>query len=834
MKTLLVVDGNSIVNRAYFGVKGGLSTSRGIPTNAVFGFINILTKMLDEYRPDKAAVAFDVHAPTFRHKMFDGYKVGRHPMPDDLKAQMPYAKRAAEALGFTSFEREGYEADDILGTYAELGEQNGYRVYLLTGDRDSLQLISDTTSVILASKGEYPLFNRAKFESEYGIKPEQFVDLKAIMGDSSDCYPGVPGIGEKGALELIQQFGTLDAVFENYSNPEYKVKKGAVAKLDEGRDSAYLSKTLATIFRQVDLPAPDELAPCEMDRGEAKKLFRELEFDMFIRKYGLDKDETCQCTECTAEFSDVSSLKSVLNDNVAVSYYDGYVYAYDGKTIYRAPENRDVLAEIAAAAQKLCTYDAKSFGREACRFGVNLRGFGFDVMLGAYVIDPQAKNSVSDLVTIYLGDIANSEMPDAYYIYRIKPVIEAKLNESGAYKLFNDIEMPLSDVLCDMETEGFLIDLEGLSKYGEKLAESIDALTQAIYFGAGCEFNINSPKQLGEVLFEKMGLPYDGKKKGQYSTAADVLEKLAPYSEVVADILEYRKLTKLLGTYVQGLGNVADADGRIHTSFRQTGTATGRLSSAEPNLQNIPVRTEEGRELRRLFMAGPGKTLVDADYSQIELRLLAAISGDERMIEAFSSGKDIHASTASTVFRIPIEQVTPELRKRAKAVNFGIVYGIGAYSLSQDIGVTQKQAKQYIEDYLAGYPGVSSYLDDVVEQAKKDGYVTTIHGRRRYIPEIKAQNVMLRKFGERVAMNSPIQGSAADIIKIAMINVSKRLKAELPEAHLILTVHDELLIEVPEAQADDAAKILQEGMESAANMAVKLSVEVSIGQRWPH
>lgn len=829
MKTLLVIDGNSIVNRAFFGIRD-LSNSRGMPTNAVYGFISIIDRFMKAYSPDAGVVAFDVQAPTFRHKMTDTYKATRKPMPEELCVQMPYAKRAAEVLGLTVVEREGYEADDVLGTYAKLGEEEGMRVYLLTGDRDSFQLISDRTSVILASTGESPLFDRAAFRDKYGVDPSQFVDVKALMGDSSDNIPGVPGIGEKGALALISEYGTLERVLAAADDHASSLKKGIREKLINGRESALLSQVLARIYREVDVPDPASLPEPRLDRKAARALFGELEFGGFVRKFRLEEPDEDPA-------SPVREIKRVPSADGRCA--PGAAFFADGENIYLSDAEGDFVtsatpenfAMLAKAAPGLATYDAKSAYHLASASGVRLRDAGFDVMLAAYVLDPQCKTALSDLANALLGEVTSREVSPARYILRLREELDAKLT-GAARKLFEETEMPLCGVLADMEEYGFQIDTAWLAGYGERLDVRIEELKNRIYESAGEEFNINSPKQLGDVLFGKLGLPHGKKTANGYSTNAEILEKLAPYSPTVADVLEYRKLVKLQGTYVNGLLKVADEKGVVHTSFRQTGTATGRLSSAEPNLQNIPVRTPEGRELRRAFIARPGHILIDADYSQIELRLLAAIAGDERMIGAFASGEDIHTSTASAVFGIPKEEVTPELRKRAKAVNFGIVYGIGDYSLSQDLGISVKQAKDYIEGYLATYPAVSAYLDGIVEQAKRDGYVDTLYGRRRYIPEITAKNGMLRKFGERVAMNSPIQGTAADIIKFAMINVSRRLAAEKLDARLILQVHDELIIDSDISCAEEASRVLREEMERAADLAVKLSVDLTTGESW--
>ena len=843
MKTLLVVDGNSILNRAFYGVRP-LTNSKGLHTNAVYGFVTMLSHQIDNVSPDYCAIAFDMKAPTFRHKMYDGYKATRKGMPEELAEQVDYAHRIAAALGFSVFQAEGYEADDILGTFAAHGDSSDeVHTVIMTGDRDSLQLISDRTSVLLATNNDYVMYDRAAFYEKYGIDPSQFVDVKAIMGDSSDNIPGVSGIGEKGAFALISQFGSLDSVFENYRSSG-TLKPGMIAKLDAGKESAMLSRTLAQIFRQVPgIPDISELPDFKPDCVALKDLFTELEFNGLIKKFGLDKTVA---EETSADVSDyapqipyekkndfLSFEKCIKTPGAAISFGENSVVSVYAQNVVSTVDcSVEILKLIAEAAADLVCCDCKTAYKISDSLGVRLRGIGFDVMLAAYVLDAQGPTDLDRLITANLGEVRNENVPEVVYIYRIAEVLREKLKERSCSDLFVKIEMPLADVLADMEEEGFLIDREGLAEYGGRLNEAVSEISGRIYFLAGEEFNINSPKQLGEILFEKMGLPSGKKTKTGYSTNADVLEKLAPDYPIVEDILEYRKLTKLIGTYVTGLIKVAGEDGRVHTNFKQTGTATGRLSSAEPNLQNIPIKTDEGRELRKYFLPRKDCVLIDADYSQIELRLLACISGDKRLSKAFIDGEDIHSSTASAVFGVPLAEVTPLLRKRAKAVNFGIVYGIGDYSLSQDLGISVKQAKEYITSYLANYPGVSSYLTDIVQSARENGYVDTIYGRRRFIPEISGKNAVMRKFGERVAMNSPIQGSAADIIKIAMINVSRRLKDERLDARMILQVHDELIVESAKECADRAAAILREEMENAVSLPVPLTVDLSVGDRW--
>ncbi|MEI3057138.1 MAG: DNA polymerase I [Eubacteriales bacterium] len=841
MKTLLAVDGNSILNRAFYGIRP-LTTRDGFPTNALYGMANMLMRQLSDLSPDRCAVAFDLKAPTFRHKKYDGYKAGRKPMPEELAKQLPVAHELCRALGFSVIETEGYEADDILGTLSAMGEADGdTRVFIFTGDRDSLQLISGKTSVVLATNKENILFDEARFLAEYGVPSSVFVDVKAIMGDSSDNIPGVPGIGEKGAVKLIAQFGSLDGVYGGYSTAGSGVTPSVAAKLEAGRDSAYLSLELARICRNVPgLPALDELDGGKPHAEEIRELLTRLEFTKLLARLDLPETAPAPMPKCdapqavTGGHDDFFEALRSSDKKAVVLSFDGTDFrTFDGTLLCTVPADSETTAAANAARGYIC-YDCKSIYERLDRISDpntnNSRGAGFDVMLAAYVLNPQGNFDLRSLAAQYLGD--NTTGSDAELAFRLKPVLEEKLRASDSERLFSGIEMPLAAVLADMEEAGFLIDRAGIAGYGDLISEKSTALAAEICDEAGVEFNINSPKQLGEVLFERLSLPYGKKTKTGYSTNADILEKLAPDYKIVRDVLEYRKLTKLYSTYVVGLLKVADENGRIHTQFKQTGTATGRLSSAEPNLQNIPIRTDEGRELRKYFIAAPGRVLIDADYSQIELRLLAHISGDAAMISAFTHGADIHTSTAAAVFGVAPEDVTPELRKRAKAVNFGIVYGIGDFSLAGDLGIPVKQARAYIQSYLASYPDVAAYLKDIVAEAHAKGYVTTLFGRRRYIPEISGHNAMQRKFGERVAMNSPIQGSAADIVKIAMLGVSRRLAAEELDAKLILQVHDELIVEASKKDADRAAAILREEMEGAVKLSVPLTVDLSIGERW--
>lgn len=828
MKKLLVIDGNSILNRAFYGVRP-LSTKDGIPTNAVFGFINIINRNLELVGPDYCAAAFDLKAPTFRHKMYADYKAGRRPMPDELAAQFPYAKQALAALGIAIIEKEGYEADDILGTFAENADETT-ETFILTGDRDSLQLINDKTTVLLATNAEPLTFDRTVFREKYGVDPEQFVDVKALMGDSSDNIPGVSGIGEKTALKLISQFGSLDGLYDRL--PDASLSPKMNEKLLSGKDGAYLSRTLAQICRKVpELPSVAETEYHGIDRKAAYSLFARLEFSVFIKKYGLSEAFPQKEEQRPKPFTKMYGMpKNPASAVMALDYRNGEFILCDGKNIYVC--KKEEFSPDALKGKILAGYDCKEIYKRMETEGAVRTELSFDIMLAEYIIDSGENDySLPRLVLKYTGEAYSESIDNVRYVYEIYSEIKEKLAAVGGEHLLYDIEMPTASILADMELAGFRIDRVGIEKYGERLLETEDLLAERIYFAAGLHFNINSPKQLGEVLFERLGLPSGKKTKTGYSTNAETLEKLRPYNEIIEDILDYRQVAKLRSTYAEGLIKVADSNDRVHTNFRQTGTATGRLSSSEPNLQNIPIKTELGREFRRYFIPkDKNHILIDADYSQIELRILAHISGDRNMIEAFNSGADIHTSTAATVFGVAPEDVTPEMRKRAKAVNFGILYGMGDFRLSNDLHIPIKQAKEYIESYLASYPEIAVYLENVKAEARANGYVTTIMGRRRYIPELAGKNKNLQSFGERVAMNSPIQGSAADIIKIAMINVSKKLKGL--DAHLILQVHDELLVEAGRDCVEEAEAILKHEMENAVKLRVPLSVDIGHGENW--
>ena len=843
MKNMLIVDGNSILNRAFYGIRL-LTNKNGLYTNAVYGMITILNRHIEALKPDYCAVAFDLKAPTFRHRMYEGYKANRTGMPEELAVQLPYAKECMRGLGFTVITKEGYEADDILGTLSYEAEQRGIRAYLLTGDRDSLQLIGDHTNVLLVKTKETLTVNEEEFRAMYGVASSQFVDVKALMGDSSDNIPGVAGIGEKTALKLIGEFGSLDGLYENYENSS--LTASVKQKLANGKENAYLSQTLATIDRHVPLELTlEDCAYCGLDKSLLHSLFVELEFNALIQKFGLSEGE--EQTEAMQEGATEDAL-SVTDWSLdeAISYFggkrmalhlvDGVLSLCDGEKLCHislTEKSREGLTKLLQKTELVC-YDSKALYHELEKHGIRQRTCAFDCRLASYVLDASRGSEGLDAMAVrYLGRSLASDTAPVTVLSALANTLSEEIEKEGLGKLLYEMEIPLAAVLADMEQIGFRVDVEGIARYGCVLQETADALQERIYQYAGEEFNISSPKQLGEVLFEKMGLPKSRKTKTGYSTDAEVLQKLIPYHPIIEDILDYRQMTKLKSTYADGLAKAADEEGRVHSIFHQTGTVTGRLSSSDPNLQNIPIRTEYGREFRRYFVPkNDDYVIVDADYSQIELRLLAHIAQDEAMIGAYRDGIDIHTMTACKVFGVEPHEVTLELRKRAKAVNFGIVYGIGEYSLSEDIGVSRTQAKQYIDSYFEGFPQVAAYLSSIKEQAARDGFVTTYFGRKRYIPELASSNKNLRHFGERVAMNSPIQGTAADIMKLAIVKVAKELEKRGLDARLILQVHDELLLEAHKDCAEEAMSLLRECMEGAATLSVPLSVEAHTGKTW--
>ena len=891
---LVLIDGHSILNRAFYGVPD-LSNAQGLHTNAVYGFLNILFKLLDEEKPDYLTVAFDVKAPTFRHEIFKEYKGTRKPMPQELREQVPVLKDVLHAMGIKTMEQAGLEADDILGTLAKRAEKKGMDVSLVSGDRDLLQIATDKIKIrIPKTKGtrtEVEDYYASDVQEKYGVTPVGFIELKALMGDTADNIPGVPKVGEKTATELLKQFSTLDNLYEHVDEV---TKKAVRESLIANKDLAYLSLTLATI----DINSPVELdweeaRIKELFTPEAYELFARLEFKNMLGRFEhavAGGNGLAEKIRMTSEFGEAQSVF----DRASQAERCGFFILTDtdekelcALAICFGEEEISVLrAEGFVTAQWLCgqlsglykkgvrlstfhmkkAYGALLSGGEreaAAGAGTALDSVRcgtetlFDVLIAAYLLNPLKndyepedvaneyleislqsrkqmfdKMRLTDAVTQNPEAFAEYAGSIAYVCFAAQEKLEERLLSEGMKDLFEEIEMPLSRVLYEMEKEGIAVRRDELQSYGDALTGRIRELEKSIHEKAGCEFNINSPKQLGEVLFEKMGLKGGKKTKTGYSTAADILEKLAPDHPVVEEILEYRGLTKLKSTYADGLADYIGEDGRIHTSFNQTITATGRISSTEPNLQNIPMRTELGRLIRKVFVPKDGYVFTDADYSQIELRVLAHISGDEQLIEAYRSDADIHRITASKVFHTPFEEVTDLQRRNAKAVNFGIVYGISSFGLSQDLSITRKEASEYIEQYFATYPKVKEFLDGQVEKAKETGYVTTIYGRKRPIPELKSSNFMQRSFGERVAMNSPIQGTAADIMKIAMIHVWEELRERKLSSRLILQIHDELLIETKREEAEEVARLLEEEMKKAAKLEVSLEADVHTGENW--
>lgn len=835
---LLAIDGNSIINRAFYGIKL-LTAKDGTYTNAVYGFINILNRLTELEKPEGVAVAFDLKAPTFRHKKYAEYKAGRKGMPEELAQQMPVMKEWLTLAGYTCVECETYEADDILGTLAALCEKSGNECVIATGDRDSLQLVSDTTRVLLAAtkmgKPEIINYDKAALFERYGLTPPEMIELKSLMGDSSDNIPGVAGVGEKTATDLITRFHSIDNIYESLETLD--IKESVRKKLEAGRESAYLSRELGTICREA--PINTDISQYKIkprNDAELARLMTRLEFFKLMEKMGLKPDNSGM--QLCLDMSDKKSFKFIKNAEIKNK---ADIYIADEKIAAVSGDMVTVISDgeleklIKDGGIKKRVHDFKNLSRKY----PDIAGVRFDTMLAAYLCNPSASSYATDRIIAeyapYEPEIEGETdefIKNACLFSLACDTLENELEKTGQKKLFDEIELPLARVLGEMELCGFSADVNGLKALSSELDTRIKALESEIYSLVGYEFNLNSPKQLGVALFEKLGLPAKKKTKSGYSTGAEVLEGLKNEHPAVSLLLNYRQLAKLKSTYADGLQDCIAEDGRIHSTFNQTEARTGRISSLEPNLQNIPVRTAEGRRLREYFNAPAGRVLCDADYSQIELRVLASMSGDANMINAFGSGTDIHTVTASQVFGLPQDMITPELRSRAKAVNFGIVYGIGAFSLSKDIGVTRAEADRYIKSYLAAYPDVAAYMEKAIENAKKNGYVTTLYGRRRYIPELSNSNGNMRAFGERVARNAPIQGTAADIIKIAMIKVSRSLKDEFPTARLILQVHDELIVECDEKDAEGVCALLEREMESAADLAVRLTAEAHFGKTW--
>jgi len=875
---LMAIDGNSIVNRAFYGIRH-LSASDGTPTNAVYGFLAILQRLIGEETPDALCVTLDLPAPTFRHERYDKYKATRKGMPDELAVQMPILKDVLDAMNITRYELAGWEADDLLGTMAKICESEGWECVIVTGDKDSLQLVSELTRVKhIKTRGgqtETNDYTPAVFADEYGFEPVKMIDLKALMGDSSDNIPGVPGVGEKTAMELVQKYGHITEIFTKLDKLD--IKDSVRNKLDTGREKAVLSYELAEICTDVPLDfAPKDSLRRDFDNDRLYEIFKRLRFISFIDKFrlkpptaadGMTAGAIINAPEAvsvtTAEQCDalikLAKNASFVATRVDTEYFDCIaVSVTDKKTvsktfILRRGETEgfdDALKALLSEGINKAGHDVKDIIKACLAQKIDTAGWIFDTALAAYLVSPTDSNyeiaRISERYCDYspkAGNDENGQMSmlsdsgallaeESFAIGLLKTALDKKLKGMKLDKLYYEVELPLCNVLAEMEQVGFLVDKSALIHFGDDLAKSIAEIEKQVYELAGETFNINSPKQLGVILFEKLMLPAPKKTKTGYSTNVEVLDSLLGKHPIIALIKDYRELAKLKSTYADGLLKVIGADGRIHTHFQMTVTATGRLSSTEPNLQNIPVRKEIGGELRKMFVAEADKVLVDADYSQIELRLLAHIASDPVMLAAFENGEDIHTVTASQVFDVPVEEVTPLHRFRAKAVNFGIVYGISAFSLANDIGVTPKEAKAYIDSYLEKYSGVRKYMSDIVKSAKERGYVTTLFGRRRALPELKSTNFNTRSFGERVALNMPIQGTAADIMKIAMVNVSRRLHAGGLEAKLILQVHDELIAECPQSEEDIVSTLLREEMENAAKLSVPLIAETRIGKSW--
>ena len=837
MKKILVIDGNSIINRAYYGVRP-LVTKSGKHTNAIYGMIGIISKQLSALKPDYAAVAFDLKAPTFRHEMYDGYKAKRHPTPPELLSQFDDAKECLALLGLNILELPGYEADDLQGTVAKMAHSaDGLESYILSGDRDLLQLIDARVTVLLATNTDTLVMREGEFFEKYGVSPSQFVDMKALMGDSSDNIPGVAGVGEKTAGTLIQNFGSLDGIYENIDDA--RISKGVREKLIRDKDNAYLSKTLARIVTDAPIGVTlDGLKRKPIDEAGLYKKFTELELNSLITRLGLTGKaaEDASADENYSPSFEEATLSSVLAedaDTLALEISDGCIYInIKGRNLLLTGDLRG-LGEVLSGRKILC-YDGKALLHTLDKMGeVPREARLLDLMLYAYLLNPGSGSAgVPALASMFLAKSLERGAVGVGLFAELEARMREKIKEDGLEYVLDEIELPLVRLLYEIESTGFKINLEGILEFGEALGELADALAERIYMQAGRRFNLNSPKQLGEVLYVDMGLPCPKKTKSGFSTDAETLEGLRSVSPIIDDILEYRQVTKLRGTYTTALTDACDKDGRIHTDFKQALTATGRLSSADPNLQNIPIRTKMGREMRRYFIAKEGYTLVDADYSQIELRLLAHISGDYTMREAFIAGEDIHRKTAAAVFGLPEEAVNEEMRKRAKAVNFGIVYGIGGFSLAKDVGTTVKEATKYIKSYMMNYPSIEEYLERVVKDAEEQGYTATLLGRRRYIPELKASNANMRAFGKRVAMNAPIQGAAADIMKLAMLRVRDRLKREELDAKIVMQVHDELIVEARLDIAERVKALVREEMESAYELSIPLTVDVTSGKNW--
>ena len=920
MKKLVLIDGNSIMNRAFYGIMGSkaLTTKDGKYTNAIYGFLAILFKLLEDEKPEYIAVSFDLKAPTERHKLYEGYKANRHGMPNELAEQMPIIKEVLKAMNIDIVEKEGYEGDDIIGTLSKYGEEKGLEVIILSGDRDTFQLATDNVKIHIprtkAGKTETEIFDRDKVKEVYGIEPKQLIEVKGLQGDTSDNIPGVPGIGEKTALSLIQKYETIENLYKKLEAGEADLKGKQKEKIEENKELAYLSRTLGEINTNVPIEDTlEELKTEEWDKPKVLEIFKELNFKRYIERFNLGQDVGGQNGGQRSEVSEIESLYKVEGKTIDevrdILEEQGEMFFYldtekdenqekiikekiTGIGIFNAKANETYyinlknIEEIQEFKDIFESKEISKIGIDLGRIyillkqeGINLKGIKFDIAIAAYILNPtNNKLKIEDLaeqfleidVNEVLGENLNQKQEQinlfdqmeaqkqednqsnnldktneenekkekkctfySYLIYKIQEVTTKQLEEINALSLFNNIDMPTVEVLADMQWNGMYADEEELNKFGDKLKEQLEIKTKMIYEMAGEEFNINSTKQLGEILFEKMKLPVVKKTKSGYSTDVDVLEKLKSEDPIIQEILDYRQLMKLNSTYVEGLKPyINPKTKRIHSFFHQTITATGRISSTEPNLQNIPTRFELGKQVRKIFKPEEGKVYIDADYSQIELRVLAHMSEDKHMVQAFKEGQDIHKQAASKVFKTPIDEVTKEQRSNAKAVNFGIVYGISDFGLGEQLGISRKQAKKYIDEYLTEYEGIKNFMENMTEKAKETGYVETLFNRRRYIPELKSNNYMVRQFGARAAMNTPIQGTAADIMKIAMINVHKELLDKKLKAKIVLQVHDEMMIEAPVEEAEEVKQIVKEQMESAITLKVPLIADVSEADNW--
>lgn len=841
---LMIVDGNSILNRAYYGVKP-LSNHKGVYTNAIYGFFNILLKAIDDTGAESVAIAFDRREKTFRHKAVASYKANRKGMPEELAMQLPLTQQILEAMGYPVVTCAGWEADDILGTVSAALSAAGEDCILLTGDRDNLQLINEHVSVRLATNKEPILYDTARFEADYGFPPKGLIDLKALMGDTSDNIKGVAGIGEKTAMALIQEYGTIEALYEALPDAA-GIKPAAKKKLEEGIEDAKQSKWLATIV--TDAPVPTDSAAYArkpQDTAALSALLTELELYKLMERLHIQPSAAAEAKPDTTQAEVIPAEKVTMTPELLdtlCSRTEPVDFLYRDQILYLAWEHcvscvtdpKQIFRFLTSDCPKR-TFDAKPVYRMLMEQHETIQNLVLDDVICAYLLNPSTSEYLIERLC------AENALPyqtgleafaDIAALPALSQYLEQQVTQQGMEQLLREIELPLVEVLADMEHTGVRVDADGVRQFGDRLAEDIRELEQRIYEQAGREFNILSPKQLGVILFEELGLPSGKKTKTGWSTNAEVLEGLREKHAIVDLVLQYRQLTKLNSTYVEGLLKTVAPDGRIHTCYRQTETRTGRISSTEPNLQNIPVRTPLGREMRKFFIAAEGCTLLDADYSQIELRLVAHLCGDENMRRTFEENRDIHLTTAAQVFNMPEDMVTKEMRSAAKAVNFGILYGIGAFSLSKDIGVSVAKADRYIKDYLHSFPRVEQFMNDTVEHAKESGYVTTLFGRKRYVPELRASNKMVQAAGRRIAMNTPVQGTAADIIKAAMVRVWQRLKTEIPEAKLILQIHDELIVEAPHHLAEKASEILHTEMVQACQLSVPLTADVQEGQSW--